>query len=76
LFVGEVVMRRKITPFLMAAQESGCSMQIGSDMLYEIIPAYLECLRSQRTTSCALSTRVPVRADPSHCTEADGADLA
>ena len=29
-----------------------------------------------RTTSCALSTRVPVRADPSHCTEADGADLA
>jgi hypothetical protein len=65
-----------ITPFLMAAQETGCSMQVGSDMLYEIIPAYLECLRSQRTISCALSTRVPVRADPSHCTEADGADLA
>ena len=41
-FVGEVVMRQTITPFLKAAQEKGCPVQVGSDMLYEMIPAYLE----------------------------------
>jgi len=41
-FVGEVVMRQTITPFLKAAQEKGCPIQVGSDMLYEMIPAYLE----------------------------------
>ena len=41
-FVGEVVMKQTITPFLKAAQAKGCSVQVGSDMLYEMIPAYLE----------------------------------
>jgi shikimate dehydrogenase len=41
-FVGEVVMKQTITPFLAAARAKGCSIQIGSDMLYEMIPAYLE----------------------------------
>lgn len=41
-FVGEVVMKREITPFLAAARERGCNTQIGTDMLYEMIPAYLE----------------------------------
>ena len=41
-FVGEVVMRQTITPFLRAAQTKGCPVQVGSDMLYEMIPAYLE----------------------------------
>jgi shikimate dehydrogenase len=41
-FVGEVVMKQEITPFLAAAQERGCPIQVGSDMLYEMIPAYLE----------------------------------
>ena len=41
-FVGEVVMKQTITPFLKAAQEKGCPIQVGSDMLYEMIPAYLE----------------------------------
>jgi shikimate dehydrogenase len=41
-FVGEVVMKQTITPFLQAAQEKGCPIQVGSDMLYEMIPAYLE----------------------------------
>jgi shikimate dehydrogenase len=41
-FVGEVVMRRERTPFLQAALALGCSVQIGKDMLYEQIPAYLE----------------------------------
>lgn len=41
-FVGEVVMKQTITPFLAAAQAKGCPVQVGSDMLYEMIPAYLE----------------------------------
>jgi shikimate dehydrogenase len=41
-FVGEVVMKQTITPFLAAAQAKGCPIQIGTDMLYEQIPAYLE----------------------------------
>lgn len=41
-FVGEVVMKTDMTAFLTAAQARGCRIQIGSDMLYEQIPAYLE----------------------------------
>jgi shikimate dehydrogenase len=41
-FVGEVVMRQEFTPFLQAARARGCPVQIGKDMLYEQIPAYLE----------------------------------
>lgn len=41
-FVGEVVMKSEITPFLAAARERGCQFQVGTDMLFEQIPAYLE----------------------------------
>ena len=41
-FVGEVVMRTRFTPFLQAARERGCPVQVGTDMLFEQIPAYLE----------------------------------
>lgn len=41
-FVGEVVMRTDMTAFLLAAQARGCAVQVGSDMLFEQIPAYLE----------------------------------
>jgi shikimate dehydrogenase len=41
-FVGEVVMRTDMTAFLTAARARGCTVQIGSDMLFEQIPAYLE----------------------------------
>ncbi len=41
-FVGEVVMKSEITPFLRAAQDRGCETQVGTDMLFEQIPAYLE----------------------------------
>lgn len=41
-FVGEVVMRTEMTAFLQAAQARGCRIQVGSDMLFEMIPAYLE----------------------------------
>ncbi len=41
-FVGEVVMKQEFTPLLQAARERGCRYQIGTDMLFEMIPAYLE----------------------------------
>lgn len=40
-FVGEVVMTTAITPLLAAAQARGCPIQVGTDMLFEQIPAYL-----------------------------------
>ena len=41
-FVGEVVMKTEQTSFLKAAQARGCRTQVGTDMLFEQIPAYLE----------------------------------
>ncbi len=41
-FVGEVVMKEEYTPLLRAAREKGCLVQVGADMLFEMIPAYLE----------------------------------
>lgn len=42
MFAGEVVMSREETPFLAAARKTGCATQVGTDMLFEQIPAYLE----------------------------------
>ncbi len=50
-FVGEVVMRTDMTAFLSAAQARGCRVQIGSDMLFEQIPAYLEFFGLPSTTA-------------------------
>ncbi|MDE1950167.1 MAG: shikimate dehydrogenase [Burkholderiales bacterium] len=41
-FVGEVVMKSEITPLLKAALARGNAVQPGVDMLFEMIPAYLE----------------------------------
>ena len=41
-FVGEVVMKEEYTPLLRAAMDKGCTVQVGTDMLFEQIPAYLE----------------------------------
>ncbi len=49
-FVGEVVMKQAVTPFLRAAQERGCETQVGTDMLFEQIPAYLEFFGFPTTT--------------------------
>jgi shikimate dehydrogenase len=49
-FVGEVVMSEALTPFLKAAQARGCRVQIGTDMLFEQIPAYLEFFGMPSTT--------------------------
>ncbi len=40
--VGEVVMKAEHTPLLRAALARGLDVQVGSDMLFEMIPAYLE----------------------------------
>jgi shikimate dehydrogenase len=40
--VGEVVMKQEFTPFLRRAKERGCAIQIGTEMLFEQIPAYIE----------------------------------
>jgi shikimate dehydrogenase len=50
-FVGEVVMKTEITPLLQAARERGCRFQVGTDMLFEMIPAYLEFFGFGTTTS-------------------------
>jgi shikimate dehydrogenase len=49
-FVGEVVMKTEMTAFLTAVQARGCRFQIGSDMLFEQIPAYLEFFGFPSTT--------------------------
>jgi len=53
-FVGEVVMKSETTAFLQAAQARGCRTQIGTDMLFEQIPAYLEFFGFGTTTPEAL----------------------
>jgi len=55
-FVGEVVMRTEMTAFLSAAQARGCRVQIGSDMLFEMIPAYLEFFGYPTATADQLRT--------------------
>jgi shikimate dehydrogenase len=49
-FVGEVVMKTEMTAFLAAAKARGCPVQVGSDMLFEQIPAYLEFFGLPSTT--------------------------
>ncbi len=49
-FVGEVVMKEEMTPLLRAAEAKGCAFQIGTDMLFEQIPAYLEFFGFPSTT--------------------------
>ncbi len=49
-FVGEVVMKSEMTAFLKVAQARGCRIQVGSDMLFEQIPAYLEFFGFGSTT--------------------------
>jgi shikimate dehydrogenase len=49
-FVGEVVLKEEMTPLLRAAQAKGCAIQVGTDMLFEQIPAYLEFFGFPTTT--------------------------
>jgi shikimate dehydrogenase len=49
-FVGEVVMKEEFTPLLRQAMAKGCMVQVGTDMLFEQIPAYLEFFGYGTTT--------------------------
>ncbi len=49
-FVGEVVMQQEMTAFLAAASAKGCNVQVGIDMLFEMIPVYLEFFEFPTTT--------------------------
>ncbi len=49
-FVGEVVMKTEMTAFLQAALSRGCRVQVGADMLFEQIPAYLAYFELPTTT--------------------------
>jgi shikimate dehydrogenase len=49
-FVGEVVLKEEMTPFIRAVQARGCRFQVGADMLFEQIPAYLEFFGFPTTT--------------------------
>jgi shikimate dehydrogenase len=40
--VGDVVLGAGVTPLLQAAARRGCRYLVGTDMLFEQIPAYLE----------------------------------
>jgi shikimate dehydrogenase len=64
-FVGEVVMRETMTAFLQAAQARGCAFQVGTDMLFEQIPAYLEFFGLPTTTAERLQAlaRLPQGSD-------------
>lgn len=41
-FIGDVVLSRATTPFVAAARRRGCQAMVGTDMLFEQIPAYLD----------------------------------
>src|ERR1700722_231652 len=60
-FVGEVVMKQQITPFLQAAIDKGCRVQVGTDMLFEQIPAYLEFFGFGTATPEALRAVSPTK---------------
>ena len=53
-YVGEVVMKQETTAFLAAARARGCTIQVGIDMLFEQIPAYLEFFGFPATTASEL----------------------
>ena len=49
-FVADVILRTEETGFLAAARARGCRVQPGIDMLFEMIPAYLEFFGLPTTT--------------------------
>ena len=50
-WVAEVVLSAKPTPLMRKASELGCPLQVGTDMLFEQIPAYLEYFGLPTTTA-------------------------
>lgn len=50
-FVCDVILRDELTPLLQKAQEKGCPIQVGVDMLFEQIPIYLSYFGLPSTTA-------------------------
>jgi shikimate dehydrogenase len=50
-WVAEVVMSAQPTPLMEKARQLGCPLQVGTDMLFEQIPAYLEYFGLPTTTA-------------------------
>ena len=50
-WVAEVVMSAQPTPLMEKARQLGCPLQVGTDMLFEQIPAYLEYFGLPSTTA-------------------------
>ena len=50
-WIAEVVMSASPTPLMDRARELGCPLQVGTDMLFEQIPAYLEFFGLPSTTA-------------------------
>lgn len=61
-FVGEVVLKREVTSWVAAAREIGCPTLVGTDMLFEQIPAYLEFFGLPTTTAAHLRSVARVNA--------------
>lgn len=59
--VCEVVMKSEFTPLLRAARARGCQVQVGTDMLFEQIPAYLEFFGFGTTTAQALRQTAQIK---------------
>ena len=59
--VGEVVMKQEMTAFLRAVAARGCPYQVGTDMLFEQIPAYLEFFGFPTTTPDNLRAVAKIR---------------
>ena len=49
-------MQAEVTPFLAAVRQRGCQYQVGTDMLFEMIPADLEFFGFDTTTPEGLRT--------------------
>ena len=61
--VGEVVMSSERTPLLRAAEQRGLATQVGADMLFEMIPAYLEFFGFGSATPEALRAVAQIATD-------------
>jgi shikimate dehydrogenase len=59
-YVAEVVLKKETTPFLAAAKARGCRTQVGVDMLFEQIPAYLEFFGFPAADSDELRARAQI----------------
>ena len=62
--VGEVVLKEEMTPLLRAAKAKGLMVQTGLDMLFEMIPAYLEFFGLPVTTADRLREMASVTSGP------------